>query len=195
MDRGTWEAAVHGVAKSHTQLSMHTLYVSLFIYLLLSGEARKNENHSHRKLTELIIWITAWCNSVKLWAMPRRATQDRWVIVESSGKMCLSKYLLCIYYYLPISIISIYHQYLTTCLLAISVFLSILWISWRRAWQPTPVFLPRGSQGQRSLVGYSPKGCKELDMTEATLHARTQTPISLQSLLFIESVFADSSAH
>ena len=47
MDRGTWEAAVHGVAKSHTQLSMHTLYVSLFIYLLLSGEARKNENHSH----------------------------------------------------------------------------------------------------------------------------------------------------
>ena len=30
------------------------------------------------------------------------------------------------------------------------------------AWQPTIVFLP----GQRSLVGYSPWGCKELDMTE-----------------------------
>ena len=29
-------------------------------------------------------------------------------------------------------------------------------ISWRRAWQPTPVFLPGESQGQRSLVGYSP---------------------------------------
>ena len=28
--------------------------------------------------------------------------------------------------------------------------------SWRRAWQPTPVFLPGVSQGQRSLVGYSP---------------------------------------
>ena len=26
-------------------------------------------------------------------------------------------------------------------------------ISWRRAWQPTPVFLPGGSHGQRSLVG------------------------------------------
>ena len=25
-----------------------------------------------------------------------------------------------------------------------------------RAWQPTPVFLPRESQGQRSLAGYSP---------------------------------------
>ena len=29
-------------------------------------------------------------------------------------------------------------------------------IPWRRAWQPTPVFLPRASQGQRSLEGYSP---------------------------------------
>ena len=26
-------------------------------------------------------------------------------------------------------------------------------ISWRRAWQPTPVFLPGESQGQRSLAG------------------------------------------
>ena len=31
---------------------------------------------------------------------------------------------------------------------------------WRRAWQPTPVFLPGESHGQRSLVGYSPWGCK-----------------------------------
>ena len=27
-------------------------------------------------------------------------------------------------------------------------------------WQPTPVFLPEKSQGHRSLVGYSPWGCK-----------------------------------
>ena len=39
-------------------------------------------------------------------------------------------------------------------------------ISWRRAWQPTPVFLPGESHGQRSLVGYSPWGHRELDMTE-----------------------------
>ena len=38
----------------------------------------------------------------------------------------------------------------------------------RRVWQPIPVFLPGGSLGQRSLAGYSPKGHKELDMTEAT---------------------------
>ena len=38
-------------------------------------------------------------------------------------------------------------------------------ISWRRKWQPTPVFLPGESHGQRSLVGYSPRGGTELDMT------------------------------
>ena len=43
---------------------------------------------------------------------------------------------------------------------------------WRRKWQPTPVFLPRKFHGQRSLVGYSPCGCKELDTTEwAHMHA------------------------
>ena len=39
-------------------------------------------------------------------------------------------------------------------------------IPWRRAWQPTLVFLPGESHGQRSLAGYSPGGCKESDMTE-----------------------------
>ena len=33
-------------------------------------------------------------------------------------------------------------------------------IPWRRKWQPTPVFLPRESHGQRSLAGYGPWGCK-----------------------------------
>ena len=32
---------------------------------------------------------------------------------------------------------------------------------WRRKWQPTPVFLPRKSHGQRSLAGYSPWGRKQ----------------------------------
>ena len=34
-------------------------------------------------------------------------------------------------------------------------------IPWKREWQPTPVLLPRKSQGQRSLKGYSPWVCKE----------------------------------
>ena len=40
-------------------------------------------------------------------------------------------------------------------------------IPWRRAWQSTSAFLPRESHGQRSLVGYSPWGHKELAMTKA----------------------------
>ena len=35
-----------------------------------------------------------------------------------------------------------------------------------RTWQPTPVFFPRESHGQRSLVGYGPWGCRESDTTE-----------------------------
>ena len=34
---------------------------------------------------------------------------------------------------------------------------------WRRKWQPTPVFLPGKSYGRRSLLGFSPWGCKELE--------------------------------
>ena len=40
--------------------------------------------------------------------------------------------------------------------------------------QPTPVFLPEKSHGEKSLVGYSPWGHKELDMTE---HAGIQAYI------------------
>ena len=39
-------------------------------------------------------------------------------------------------------------------------------IPWRREWQPPPVFLPEEFHGQRSLMGYSAWGCKELDTTE-----------------------------
>ena len=41
-------------------------------------------------------------------------------------------------------------------------------ISWRRAWQLTPVFLPGESHGQWSLEGYNPWGHKEMDTTEET---------------------------
>ena len=34
------------------------------------SEGRQNENHSHRKLTKMITWITALCNLMKLWATP-----------------------------------------------------------------------------------------------------------------------------
>ena len=51
---------------------------------------------------------------------------------------------------------------------------------WRRKWQPTPVFLPGKSHGQRSLVGYSPPGCKKLDTTE---WLNSNITIRLQNIL------------
>ena len=44
-------------------------------------------------------------------------------------------------------------------------------ILWRRKWQPTLVFLPGESSGQRSLAGYSPRGHKDSDTTEAIQHS------------------------
>ena len=41
-------------------------------------------------------------------------------------------------------------------------------IPWRRARQPTPVFLPGESYGQKSLEGCNPWGLKESDTTEVT---------------------------
>ena len=39
-------------------------------------------------------------------------------------------------------------------------------IPWRRAWKPTPVFLPGESHEQRKLAGYSPWRLTESDTTE-----------------------------
>ena len=47
-------------------------------------------------------------------------------------------------------------------------------IPWRRKWQPTPVFFPEKSHGQKRLVGYSLWGHKELDMTEHDTQTASQ---------------------
>ena len=48
---------------------------------------------------------------------------------------------------------------------------------WRMTWQPSPVFLPEESHGQRSLVGYHPLGHTESDMTEQiTIVHSTHSP-------------------
>ena len=59
----------------------------------------------------------------------------------------------------------------------------------RRAWQPTPVFLPEKFHGQKSLAHYSPRGLREGDMTEhkypvgaVTLRGLTNTISHIKSL-------------
>ena len=48
-------------------------------------------------------------------------------------------------------------------------------IPWRRAWQPTPVFMSGESHGQRSLTCFSPQGGQESDTAEAPEHAHMHT--------------------
>ena len=55
----------------------------------------------------------------------------------------------------------------------------------RKTQQPTPVLLPGEAHGQRSLVGYSPWGCKELGTTQATECAHTHTHTTWKNLKII----------
>ena len=54
---------------------------------------------------------------------------------------------------------------------------------WRRAWHPTPVFLPEESHEQRSLANYNPWSHKESDTNEASEHAKCVCTKLLQSYL------------
>ena len=58
-----------------------------------------------------------------------------------------------------------------------------------KEWQPTPIFLPGEFHGQRSLVGYSPWSCKELDTTEQLTHTHTHTHIHKQLILKSNDLF------
>ena len=61
-------------------------------------------------------------------------------------------------------------------------------ISWRRKWQPTPVFLPGKFHGHRSLAGYSPWGLKEL-VTTSQLNNNVKTSLCLSPVLLFSVSF------
>ena len=56
-------------------------------------------------------------------------------------------------------------------------------IPWGKAWQPTPVFFPEESHGQRNLAGHGPQRCKESDMTEVIEHTARPPSCALDSAL------------
>ena len=58
-------------------------------------------------------------------------------------------------------------------------------IPMKKAWQPTPVFLPGKFHGQRSLVGYSPWDHKGSDMTEwlTYTHIPSLFPTSISAVV------------
>ena len=111
-DREAWLVAVHGVAKSWTQLSDWTTTI---LYSHAATKCREgNGTHS-----STLAWKTPW-------------TEERGRL-QSMGSL------------------RVRHNWVTS----LSLF---PFMHWRRKWQPTPVFLPEESQGQRSLVGCSPWG-------------------------------------
>ena len=68
------------IASLHPQEASRSL-------LSLSIRGRQDGNHSYRRLTKLFTWITDLSNSMKLWAMPYKATQNGQVMVKSFNKM------------------------------------------------------------------------------------------------------------
>ena len=77
MDCSPPGSSVHGICQARV----------LVVIAFSPSAGRQTENHNHRKLTNLITWTTALSSSMKLCAMPFRATQDGQVMVESSDKM------------------------------------------------------------------------------------------------------------
>ena len=69
------------------------------------------------------------------------------------------------------------------------------WVSkilWRREWLSTPVFLPGESNGQRSLAGYSPWGCKESDAFERLMLTHSVTLLKPMSVFLTSIVHVSS---
>ena len=85
-----WRFSEHGSAhqnKTQPVLPIRKLLKASYPY---PPEGRQNENHHHRKLTNLITWITALSNSKKLWAMPCRATKTDgtwWWVLAKPGPL------------------------------------------------------------------------------------------------------------
>ena len=70
---------------------------------------------------------------------------------------------------------------------------------WRRKWQPTPVFLPGKSHGQRGQVGYSRWDLKESDMTEQlNTHAHTHMCVCVYHIcvhIFVYTIYVYMYTH
>ena len=138
MDGGAWWAAVHGVAKSQTRLSDFTFTFHF--------HALEKEMATH---SSVLAWrIPGTREPGGLPSMGSHRVRHNWSDLaaaaagDSDGKE--STYQCRKPGFYP----------------------WVRKIPWRREWQPTLLFLPGESHGQRSMVGYSPWGRKESYMTE-----------------------------
>ena len=161
MDRGAWWAIVHGVAKSWPWLSEHTWSRSrspVEEYLGSFHNFGYHEQYYSGVFAQVFMW--------------------QYVFI-SLRCVCV-----CIYIYIGVELLDSLVAQTVKCLPAVQktkVRSRVEKIPWRRKWQPTPMFLPGESHRQRSLMGYSPWGHKELDTIER---------ISLSIFFFFKVPFA-----
>ena len=132
----------HGVVKSQTQLSEHTFtrkaHYSVFSSFLIHCPKLVR---NHFGLPESISQkIMAPHTSTLAWKIPWTEEPG---MLQSTGSLRVG------------------HDWATSLLL-------FTFMHWRRKWQPTPVFFPGKSHGQRSLVGCCLWGHTESDTTEVT---------------------------
>ena len=169
MDGGAWKAAVHGVAEGRTRLNDFTF--TFHFSLSCIGEGNGNP-------------LQCSClenprDGGACWAAVYGVAQSRtWLKRLSSSsflypwqhikKKCLTQsgphFLLhfsSLYYFVLGSQLKCYTQHIV-----LYFFFNLSTFPMRRAWQPTPVFLPGEFHGQRSLAGYSPWSRQESDTTE-----------------------------
>ena len=150
MYRGAWWAAVHRVTQSRTRLKQLSMYACV-------GEGNGNplqysclENPMDRRA-----WWAAVYGVTQNWARLKRlssSSSNQIFILKGFPGGAIGKEPAC------------QCRRWKRCRFSLQVGK----IPWRRAWQPTPVLLHGEFHGQRSLVGYSPWDCKELDTTEGT---------------------------
>ena len=140
MDGGAWKAAVHGVAEGWTWLSDFTFTFHF--------HALEKEMASH---SSVLAWrIPGTGHLGGLPSMGSHRVGHDWS--DSAAPAANTKHF-CVLETLNISMCLVFYTHLLT-------------FPWSRKWQPTPVFLPGESHGQRSLAGYSPWGYKESDTIE-----------------------------
>ena len=126
--RGAWQATVHGVTKSQTQLSdwvhLHQQkQQDLFKMIALGAEIQRGEMGWMLLIFIVHVVILGFCGG-----------SDSKKYAYNRGRPG-------------------FHPWFQK-------------IPWRKAWQPTAVFMPGEFHGQRSLMGYSPWDCKESNTTE-----------------------------
>ena len=157
MDREAWHAAVHAVSKSRTQPSSWTQLNWIYTFSSI------NTRIPLKKKDPLRVFIQTESSMVDHRDWEQKGMRS-YCLIGMCAKSLQSGDL-------PdpgIKPTSLMSPALTGIFFTSSTTWEALsWkIPWRRKWQPPAVFLPGESHGQRSLVGYSPWGCKESDTTE-----------------------------